>query len=116
GVADPVRYYRAMDILALSSDTEQMPLAVLEAMSVSLPVVSTDVGDVRAMLGPDSDRYVVPLGQEDAYTAALAELLDDGAARRRLGQANRTKCLQEFSMEMMTHSYERLYRDVLNGG
>lgn len=115
-VSDPVEYYRAMDIFALSSDTEQMPIVVLEAMSVGLPIVSTNVGDVSEMVSPGNQRYVVPLAQEDAYVEALAELLDDVGARVLLGQANREKCLREYGLTTMIQAHLGLYREVLETG
>ena len=47
------------DILALSSDTEQMPLVVLEAMDAGLPVASTAVGDVKYMVCEENQPYIV---------------------------------------------------------
>src|SRR5690606_34421165 len=68
GLAESVRFLGARDdardiimqcdVLALSSDTEQMPLVVLEAMDAGLPVVSTDVGDVRRMVAEPNRPYV----------------------------------------------------------
>lgn len=113
-VADPGEHYRAMDIFALSSDTEQMPIAVLEAMATGLPVASTDVGDVRTMLSAANRTSVVPPGQEEAFAACLAALMKDPAARRTLGQANRTRCVQEFGIDGMVQAYRRLYRAVLD--
>jgi glycosyltransferase involved in cell wall biosynthesis len=112
-VPDPADCYRAMNLFALPSDTEQMPIAVLEAMAGGLPVVSTDVGDVRTMLSADNRAYVVPPAREDAYAACLAALLDDPAARRTLGQANRAKCALEYEVGGMVRAYERLYHAVL---
>jgi len=112
-VPDPAACYRAMDLFALSSDTEQMPIAVLEAMATGLPVVSTDVGDVRTMLSADNRGYVAPSAREDAYAACLATLLGDPAARQALGRANRAKCILEYEVGGMVRAYHRLYREVL---
>ncbi|MBM3991857.1 MAG: glycosyltransferase, partial [Planctomycetes bacterium] len=85
--ADPRAYYRAMDVFALTSDTEQMPIALLEAMASALPVVATDVGDVRAMLPDAAREQVVALGPEcgAALARALLGLATDATARARLG-------------------------------
>jgi glycosyltransferase involved in cell wall biosynthesis len=112
-VTDPAEHYRAMDVFALSSDTEQMPIAVLEAMATGLPVVSTDVGDVRTMLSAVNLPFVVPLRREESFAAGLAALMDDAAARRGLGQANRTRCVLDYGIEGMVQAYQRLYRAVL---
>jgi glycosyltransferase involved in cell wall biosynthesis len=109
---DPVPAYQAMDLFALSSDTEQMPIAVLEAMAAGLPVVSTDVGDVRCMLAEDNRAYVVP-PREELLAPRLADLLENPQTRRRLGQANRGKCVEEYAVEGMVRAYQRLYRSVL---
>jgi glycosyltransferase involved in cell wall biosynthesis len=115
-LTDPAECYRALDVFALSSDTEQMPIAVLEAMATGLPVVSTDVGDVRVMVSPENCRFVVPRGDDERYAAALAGLLADRAVWPALGQANREKCLREYSMETMVRAYVRLYRESLPRG
>jgi glycosyltransferase involved in cell wall biosynthesis len=115
-VSDPVDYYRAMDVFALSSDTEQMPIAVLEAMSVGLPIASTDIGDVGEMVSPVNRPYVVPVGRDDAYVGALTELVDNVGARARLGRANREKVLREYDDGTMIQAYCSLYREVLEVG
>ncbi|MBX9748050.1 MAG: glycosyltransferase [Roseococcus sp.] len=106
-VADPAALLRGMDVLALSSDTEQMPFAVLEAMASGLPVASTDVGDVRRMLAAENRRFVTPLS-DAALAAALRALLQDPALRARLGQANRRRAEAVYDEEAMFQAHARL--------
>ena len=96
-------------VFALSSDTEQMPIVLLEAMAAALPVVATDVGDVREMLSEENRPLVAAPGDEAAFTAALAALLRDPKLRRRLGQANRTRACDEFDETRMIETYDRLF-------
>lgn len=110
---DPVDFYRAMDIFALSSDTEQMPIVVLEAMGIGLPVIGTDVGDVRGMVAPENRRLVVPPSREEDFAAALIELADDAGARARLGGGNREECVRRYGLEAMIQEYLGLYREAL---
>ena len=85
--ADTPAFYARFDVFALSSDTEQMPLSVIEAMASGLPVVSTDVGDVRLMVAAENAPFITGL-DEDSMTGALAALVADPAARQqdRFGQ------------------------------
>ena len=106
---DTPRAYRQFDVFALSSDTEQMPLAVLEAMGTALPVAATDVGDVAAMLAPANRPYVVAQ-QAGALAAALTALLADPAAARALGAANRARARQDFDQHAMFAAYAALFR------
>lgn len=112
-VNDTSAHYPAMDALAMSSDTEQMPLAILEAMGMGLPVVSTDVGDVKNMVSAENQRWVTPLGNDQAYVQALTDLADSPAERVRIGRANREKCACDYSFGEMVKSYLDLYREVL---
>jgi glycosyltransferase involved in cell wall biosynthesis len=108
-VRDTSPMYHAMDVLGLSSDTEQMPLSILEGMASGLPVVSTDVGDVREMICDANRRFVAPCDQLAVLSQAIAALAADPTLRRRLGEANRARCEAEFGSERMLSSYFKLY-------
>ena len=114
--AAPQDDYRAMDVFALSSDTEQMPVALLEAMASALPVASTDVGDVRRILPEEQAELVVPVaGGPAALSRALSRLAAEPALRTRLGNANRTRVEREFSFERMLAAYRAVYARALEG-
>src|SRR5262249_47268159 len=89
-VPDPVAAYRAMDLFALSPDTEQMPFSLMEAMATGLAVVSTDVGDVRRMLAPENVPYLAEI-DEASLAAMLRPPLEQATVRAQLGVANRLK-------------------------
>jgi len=107
-VDDPAPLYRAMDVFALSSDTEQMPLSVIEAMAAGLPVAATAVGDVAAMLAVENQDFVVPL-EDTALAEAIAALARDATLRARLGTANRAKAVAEFDAAAMVAAWGALF-------
>jgi len=113
--ADPRPWYRSFDVFALASDTEQLPMALLEAMASSLPVVATTVGDVPQALPPEQHELLVPPGEGAAagIAARLRDLLAEPARRRRLGQANRRRVEAEYSFAQMAGAYEEVYRAAL---
>ena len=103
-MSDPAPLLRAFDIFALSSDTEQMPLSLLEAMAAGLPTAATDVGDVRSML-PEAGRRFVTTPDEASLAAALAALLADPDLRRALGRESRAKAETAFDQRTMFASW-----------
>jgi glycosyltransferase involved in cell wall biosynthesis len=96
------------DVFALSSDTEQMPLSVLEAMAAGLPIVSTDVGDLKQMLTGENRPFVVPR-EVEALADALCRMLDDADLRATLGAANRAHAAIDYDEGRMFAAYERLF-------
>lgn len=107
-VAAPQGLYRGMDIYALSSDTEQMPMTVLEAMAAGLPVAGTDVGDVAGMVAGENRRFIVPLSDE-ALAGSLRALVDDAALRAVLGIASRAKVARDYDQQIMFDAYAALF-------
>jgi glycosyltransferase involved in cell wall biosynthesis len=108
-VAEPQRALALFDIFALSSDTEQMPMSVLEAMAMALPVVSVDVGDVRAMLAPENRDCVVVKTDEPAFAAALATLAATPPRRAAIGALNRAHVRRTYSWASMLDEYDRIF-------
>jgi len=108
---DPAAAYRGFDAFALSSDTEQMPFSILEAMGTGLPIAATDVGDVRAMLAPANHPFVA--GREDeALAAALVGLARTTPGERaEIGRANRVRAEVEYDQETMAAHHVALWRE-----
>ena len=106
-VPQPDSLIRTFDIFAMSSDTEQMPISLLEAMAAGLPTAATDVGDIASML-PDAGRAFVTPCDDAALASALATLVHDPSLRAKLGQASRAKAAQSFDQSEMFRRWSSL--------
>jgi glycosyltransferase involved in cell wall biosynthesis len=107
-VESPESVYRGFDIFALSSDTEQMPLSVLEAMAASLPIAATDVGDIAKMVAPSNRRFVSAHSAAE-LAAHLKALLADADERVRLGRDNHDRTRKQFTQDAMVDAYASLF-------
>ena len=105
----PERLLGHFDVFALSSDTEQMPYSILEAMAAGLPIVATDVGDVADMVAPENRPFVLAASDEARFAAGLAQLLTDAEARLRLGVANQRRVRAHFTIDKMVAAYDALF-------
>jgi glycosyltransferase involved in cell wall biosynthesis len=107
-MADPQLAYRGFDLFAISSDTEQMPLSVLEAMAAGLAVAGTDVGDIACMVASENAPFIV--SKDDvALGGAMLKLAGDPGLRTGAGAANRAKAVREFDQEAMFAAYFSLF-------
>lgn len=111
GAQDDVAPFLArMTHFAMSSDTEQMPISLVEAMASGLSVAATDVGDTRAMLTPENRPFVTPREDTAALAHSLATLAADPALSNRLGTANQAKAREAYSLDAMAATYDALFR------
>ncbi len=112
--AEPQRFFRAMDIFALTSRMEGLPLAILEAWAAGLPVIATAVGGVPDLIDHGRNGLLIPSGDVSALVAALEELVADGVHAAALGQEGQTCVRARYSLERMSATYEAHYRELLN--
>ena len=97
-------------VFALPSHNEGVPMALLEAMSRSLPVLTTPVGGIPEVIENDRNGLLVPAGNVDAIEAALERLLQSSAERARLGAAARATIAERFSLASTIDRLAALYR------
>jgi glycosyltransferase involved in cell wall biosynthesis len=104
----------AADGFVLSSAWEGMPLAVAEAMAMEKPVVATDVGGVRELVGDAG--LVVPSRNPDALAAAMLDIMRRSREERcNFGRAARLRIVRQFSMDANADRREALYRELIAG-
>ena len=113
GFADPAKAAGLFDIFALSSDSEQFPLSVVEAMAAGLPVAAPAVGDVPQIVAEPNRPFIVEPGNEAALADALERLAADPGLRKALGQANKARAQERFDESGMVEAYRALYAGVM---
>jgi glycosyltransferase involved in cell wall biosynthesis len=110
--ADMPAAYRDADVLCLPSWWEAMPLSVLEGMASGLPVVATDVGDVRTAVEDGHNGLLVRPRAPEELTAALAALLKDPELRRRMGANGRRAAEEHWSDHETWGQIQDAYRQL----
>ncbi|MHB1587184.1 MAG: glycosyltransferase family 4 protein [Acidiferrobacteraceae bacterium] len=102
---------RRSDIYVLSSKSEGMPIALLEAMATGLAIAATSVEAVPEVIVDNVNGLLVPKGDERALADAIARLIDDPVLRLRLGARAIEDARTLFSIENATAMYAR-YLDI----
>ncbi|XXX72122.1 glycosyltransferase [Sorangium sp. So ce134] len=103
----------ALDVFALPSLSEGLPLALLEAMATGLPAVASDVGGVPTALVHGETGFLVPSGEVAPLAARLSELMADPALAARMGRCGRAIALRRYSAARMAERYMDLYTLLL---
>ena len=105
---------READVLVAPSRHEGMPNVVLEAMSVGLPVVATDVGAVARVLGQEGASFVVVPNDVERFRDAVLSLTQDPVKREAYGAALHARARSAFDMPVIARQYRQLYKQVLS--
>lgn len=115
GRLDEVRpYLAAMDIFMISSEFEGLPIALLEAMSMEVPVVSTNAGGIKEVIDHKQNGLLVEVDEVKLLSKGVISLLNDDPFRKKVAQNGRTTVLDQFSLIRMVHELEDAYIKIVN--
>ena len=104
--------YPAFTLFTLCSNSEALPMTLLEAMACGVPCVATDVGDCARVIADTG--LVVPAGDAAALAASWKKMLGlDAATREALARQARERVVQHFSLTHAADEYQRLYRELI---
>ena len=105
-------FYNLADLFVLPSFYEGFGIPVLEAMAFSKPCVVTDVGGNPEIVTHGETGLVTPSENTEAFTQAIAQLIEDNALAQRMGKAARERYENNFTVKSMAESYQRIYRKI----
>jgi glycosyltransferase involved in cell wall biosynthesis len=111
GHVDSLAGLHQVDIFTLSSYSEGVPYALLEAMGCGLPAVCTAVGGVPEIIREDTG-FVVPPKQPEALAGRICTLLDDRKLRLKMGRRARQVALEDYTLDVMAEKFLNLYREL----
>ena len=106
----------AADVYAVSSLSEGMGQATMEALYAGLPVVATAVGGLPELVRDGETGLLVPPADADALAAAIRRLLEDAPLARRIAAAGRALVERDYSLERYLDRVEAFYGELLAGG
>lgn len=109
---DTPDWYAAADVIALTSEREGTPLALIEAAAAARPVVATDVGGVADVVAEGRTGFIVAPDDTAAFAERLVRLAHDPKLRARLA-AEAPSQAAAFDADRLVDDLDRLYRETL---
>jgi glycosyltransferase involved in cell wall biosynthesis len=109
---DAVAVMAACDAFVMASNNEGLPVAIMEALALGLPVVSTAVGGIPEAITDGTDGILVPARDPEALATALTRIVEDPALRARLA-AGAAAAGDRYDIRTTTARLEAIYREVL---
>ncbi len=112
-VTDIASCLEAFTLFICSSRSEGVPNAMLEALAMGIPVVSTRVGGIESILNAGVNGILIPCNDREALASAIMELITDEEKALRYGAAAQKRIASNFSLETMLERVQTMYEEVL---
>jgi glycosyltransferase involved in cell wall biosynthesis len=113
---DLARFLPSLDLAAMSSYTEGLPVILLETGAAGVPTVATAVGGIPEVIDDGISGFLVPPGDANALAQRIVALLGDEPRRRAMGEAARARVQRDFSFAAMARRYHDLFKKIVEGG
>ena len=110
------RYLAFFRVFVVSSSTEGLPIAILEAMRAGIPIVSTRVGGIPDALGNGSAGILVQSARAEDLKEGILKIINDESLGGRLAANAKKRLNEKFTSEKMALKYTQVYRTVTSGG
>jgi len=110
---DGRRLMSAMDVFLMTSEFEGLPIALLEAMTLAKPVVSTRVGGIPEVLTAGSAGLLAGIGAVEELSACVLNLLNDAGLRARMGAAGAARIEADYHVQRRVRAIESVYHEVI---
>ena len=107
---DVARFFSAADVYTMSSVSEGLPMSLLQAMSVGLPALVTNVGGMAEVVRNAHCGLYTPVGDSAAMAEAIVELASNPSRRAVFSSNAKTSYDEHFTLEQMESAYMTLYR------
>lgn len=111
---DVLRIMTAADVFVLASHFEGLPVTIMEATSVGLPVVATSVGEIPRLLTHDVDALLVPPARPRELAQSLERVITDADLRNRLSDRSIERSTELFEVSAAIRKVEAIYRSLLD--
>ena len=115
-VSNTAPLLKRMSLLMFTSDHEGLPMTLLEAMALGVPVLSRNLPSIRAVLCNGECGYVLESDDIQNYVEVISSLADDDTDAKRRALSARTKIDDEYNIEINVEKYLKLYKDVVTLG
>mgnify|MGYP000339040713 CR=1 FL=1 len=107
---DARKIMRMLDVFALPSLEENLPLSILEAMACGVPVVATSVGGIPECVVDRQTGFLVPPAKSQPLANALQHLLLQPKLARTMGQAGQQRIHEQFSIDSQLSKLENIFQ------
>jgi glycosyltransferase involved in cell wall biosynthesis len=107
--AETLELLREADIFVLASYAEGLPVALMEAMAMEVPCVSTRIAGIPELIADGREGLLVEAGDVDGLRDALARLMDDAALRREMGTRARARVMSEYELDASVARLAKIY-------
>ncbi|MCX5696728.1 MAG: glycosyltransferase family 4 protein [Candidatus Omnitrophica bacterium] len=111
---DIPQFLSCLDVFVLTSLWEGLPIAALEALASSLPVVATDTGGIREVISDGDNGFLLSPGDMSGLAEKVTALLKDKDLKGRMGLKAKESLGETFRLENMQKSYYNLYAELVN--